>query len=79
LFVSAVLHRYGKLGYVFGRGSYNISSQQYAAAVAHVGSAPLDAIAADFSWLMGEPMQQLLQQYRNRGGCGVPVPWGTGR
>lgn len=59
--------RYGKLGYAFGRGSYNISREQYAAAVAHVGSAPLDAIASDFAWLQGEPMQQLLQQYAGRG------------
>jgi len=59
--------RYGKFGYAFGRGSYNISREQYAAAVARVGGAALTAIAADFSWLAGEPMERLLQQYTSRG------------
>lgn len=62
-------NRYGKMGYAFGRGSYNISQQQYAAAVARVRGAPLDSIAADFGWLQGEPMAQLLQHYTSRGGC----------
>jgi hypothetical protein len=55
------------MGYAFGRGSYNISRQQYEAAVSRVGSAPLDTLSADFAWLAGEPMQQLLRQYAGRG------------
>lgn len=63
-------HRYGKFGYAFGRGSYNISREQYAAAVAHVGGAALKALEADFAWLPDEPMKELLQHYTSRGGRG---------
>lgn len=61
------VRRYGKVGYAFGRGSYNISRQQYEAAVARVMSAPLAAIARDFAWMRGEPMGRLLQHYTSRG------------
>lgn len=55
------------MGYAFGRGSYNISREQYEAAVARVTSAPLASIAQDFAWIPGEPMGQLLQHYTSRG------------
>jgi hypothetical protein len=65
---SAALCRYGKFGYGFGRGSYNISAQQYADAVAAVVSAPLASIAADFAALLRqEPMPALLQHYSTAG------------
>jgi hypothetical protein len=66
--MAAALRRYGKFGYGFGRGSYNISAQQYADAVAAVVSAPLASIAADFGALLRqEPMPALLQHYSAAG------------
>ena len=35
--------------------------------MSRVGGAALDALAADFSWLPGEPLEQLLQHYTSRG------------
>jgi hypothetical protein len=65
---AAAIRRYGKIGYGFGRGSYNISAQQYADAVAAVVSAPLASIAADFGALLRqEPMAALLQHYSAAG------------
>jgi hypothetical protein len=62
------MRRYGKIGYGFGRGSYNISAQQYADAVAAVVSAPLASIAADFGALLRqEPIAALLQHYSAAG------------
>jgi hypothetical protein len=68
---TAALRRYGKFGYGFGRGSYNITAQQYADAVAAVVSAPLAAISADFAALLRqEPMAALLQHYSTAGRAG---------
>lgn len=68
-----VFCRYGKMGYGFGRGSYNITPQQYAAAVARVQNAPLSAIAADFAAVkqLGSSVHgtllAILQHYTARG------------
>lgn len=64
-----VSRRYGKFGYGFGRGSFNISREQYAAAVAAVWGAALSSIAADFDRLPPvEPMTLIIQQYNSPGG-----------
>eukprot|EP00775_Hariotina_reticulata_P006176 gene6176-6414_t len=68
---------YGKFGYGFGRGSFNISREQYAAAVAAVWGASLASIAADFARLGPlEPMGQIIQQYSSPGSKrgGAPHP-----
>lgn len=61
------------MGYKFGRGSFNIKPEQYAAAVAAVQSTPLSAIAADFQAVQGMghcsdgTLQAILQHYTGRG------------
>jgi hypothetical protein len=68
-FTVLVSCRYGKFGYGFGRGSFNISREQYAAAVAAVWGAALSSIAADFDRLPPvEPMTLIIRQYNSPGG-----------
>lgn len=61
------------MGYGFGRGSFNISPAQYAAAVTRVQNAPLSAITADFEAVkqfgraVDGTLLEILQHYTSRG------------
>jgi hypothetical protein len=61
---------YGKWGYSFGRGGYNIQPEQWAAAAASAHDVSLDDLLADFKG-RDDAMAAVIMRYRT---SKVPFP-----